>query len=238
MNESGNFISTRWTRVLAAQGRSVEARQALSDLCAAYYAPVIAFLRREGRDEETARELAHEFFERLLAGTAIEGADPRRGRFRSYLVGALKHFLVNRRVRVAREKRGGGTVHEPVSGLDETSHGLSVPDPSTTPPELTFDRAWALSVIERAFTAILRELEDDTAQREFEALKPWLIGQPSDRTQADAARELGLNEGAVRVRIHRLRRRFRDRVKAEIAQTVRDPADVGDELRHLIAVLS
>jgi RNA polymerase sigma-70 factor (ECF subfamily) len=129
-------------------------------------------------------------------------------------------------------------MHKPIAGLDEFSEALSVPDPTTAPPELLFDRMWALRIIDRAFAAILDEATDPADRREFEILKPWLTGQSSDVTQGDAARQLGLNEGAVRVRIHRLRRRFRDLVKAEITQTVQDPADVGDELRHLIAVLS
>jgi len=233
---SDDFAPTRWTRVLAAQGRSSEAQQALSELCAAYYAPVVAFLRREGRDADTARELAHEFFAGLLEGSSIQRADPRRGRFRSYLVGALKHFLANRKVHAARVKRGGAAWHEPLAERDESSESLSVPDPATTPTELLFDRAWALSLIDRAFAAMLAETTDPVDLREFEILKPWLTGQSSEQTQAEAARQLGLSDGAMRVRIHRLRRRFRDLVKAEIAQTVQDPAEVGDELRHLIAV--
>lgn len=150
----------------------------------------------------------------------------------------LTLFLANRKVHVAREKRGGAAMHKPIAVVDEFSEALSVPDPTTAPPELLFDREWALRVIDRAIMAILDEARDPADRREFEILKPWLTGQSSDLIQGDAARQLGLNEGAVRVRIHRLRRRFRDRVKAEIAQTVQDPADVGDELRHLIAVLS
>ena len=222
--------------MLAAQGRSSEAQQALSELCAAYYAPVVAFLRREGRDADTARELAHEFFASLLEGASIQGADQRRGRFRSYLVGALKHFLANRKVYAAREKRGGAAWHEPLAERDESSESLSVPDPATALSELLFDRAWALSVIERAFAAMLTQMTDPVDLREFEILKPWLTGQSSEQTQAEAARQLGLSDGAMRVRIHRLRRRFRALVKAEIAQTVQDPAEAGDELRHLIAV--
>jgi DNA-directed RNA polymerase specialized sigma24 family protein len=237
-SSTASFRPTRWTRVLAARGQSPEAREALSELCAAYYTPVVAFLRREGRAEDAARELAHEFFARILAGSSLDGADPRRGRFRSYVLGALKHFLANRRVHASRAKRGADVVHEPMDFLNDPPSSRPVADPTVVPPELLFDRAWALRVLERAFETMLADASDPAARREFEALKPWLTGQPEDRTQADTARELGMNEGAVRVSIHRLRRRFRGLVKAEIAQTVHDPADVGDELRHLIAVLS
>jgi DNA-directed RNA polymerase specialized sigma24 family protein len=235
---TAGFRPTRWTRVLAARGQSPEGREALSELCAAYYAPVITFLRREGRDEDASRELAHEFFARILSGSSLDGADPRRGRFRSYLLGALKHFLANRRVHGSRVKRGATLVHESADCTGVTASELVVADPTVVPAELLFDRAWALRVLDRAFEAMLPDNVDPVTRREFELLKPWLTGQPADHTQVDAARALGLNEGAARVRIHRLRRRFRDLVKAEIAQTVRDPAEVGDELRHLIAVLT
>jgi RNA polymerase sigma factor (sigma-70 family) len=234
----GYFATTRWTHVLAARGSSPEARQALSDLCAAYYAPVVAFLRREGRDEDAARELAHEFFARVLERPSFDGADPQRGRFRSYLLGALKHFLANRRVHDLREKRGAGAAHEPLVRESDTSTGPAIADASTPTPDTVFDREWALSVLERAFAVLSREAEQAGALREFEALKPWLTGESAGRPQADAAQELGLSEGAVRVAIHRLRRRFREVVKAEIAQTVKEPGEVAEELRHLIEVLA
>jgi RNA polymerase sigma-70 factor (ECF subfamily) len=232
------FVTTRWTQVVNARGDSPVARQALSDLCAAYYAPVVAFLRREGRDEDAARELAHEFFERVLERPSFKEADPRRGRFRSYLLGALKHFLANRRVHQFREKRGAGAVHEPLPQETDTSLSPGVADAASISPDAVFDREWAHSVLERAFAVLTSESKQAGTLRQFETLKPWLTGDGTDRPQADAARELGLNEGALRVAIHRLRQRFREVVKAEIAQTVGEPADVADELRHLIAALS
>lgn len=224
--------------MVAARGDSPEARQALSDLCAAYYAPVVAFLRSEGRPDDAARELAHEFFARLLERPALDGADPQRGRFRSYLLGALKHFLANRRVHESRAKRGGGLVQEPLPCETDTSAGLAIPDPAAPLPDSYFDREWAVSLLERALTALAREAAETGTRREFEMLKPWLTGEGAGRSPTEAARELGLNEGAVRVAIHRLRRRCREVVKAEIAQTVNEPADVADELRHLIAAVS
>lgn len=237
-NPSAAFVTTRWTQVVAARGDSPEAREALSDLCAAYYAPVVAFLHREGRDEDAARELAHEFFERVLERHPFEGADPQRGRFRSYLLGALKHFLANRRVHESREKRGAGALHESLASATDISPGPAIADTTSPSPDTVFDREWALSVLERAFAVLSRESEQSGTRREFETLKPWLTGESAGRTQADPARELGMTEGAVRVAIHRLRRRFREMVKAEIAQTVNEPGAVDDELRHLIAVLS
>jgi RNA polymerase sigma factor (sigma-70 family) len=232
------FATTRWTRVLASRGDSAQARQALSDLCAAYYSPVVAFLRCEGRDDDTARELAHEFFARVLERQALDGADPQRGRFRSYLLGALKHFLANRRVHELREKRGGRVAHEPLAVETDTSYGPAIPDTSKPSPHITFDREWAVNVLARAFEVLKRECEQSGTSREFETLKPWLTGESVGRSQADAARELGMNEGGVRVAIHRLRRRFRELVKAEIAQTVSEPRDVTEEMRYLIEALS
>jgi RNA polymerase sigma factor (sigma-70 family) len=232
------FATTRWTQVVASSGDSPEGRQALSDLCAAYYAPIVAFLRREGRDEDHARELAHEFFERLLKRQSMGGADPRHGRFRTYLLGALKHFLGNRRTYQQREKRGAGAIHETLSTDTDTLPGLTEANASMPSPDAFFDREWALSVLDHAFAVMKEESARAGALREYELLKPWLSGADAVRTQADAARQLGSNEGAVRVAIHRLRRRFRELVKAEIRQTVNSPGDVADELRLLIEALS
>ena len=232
------FATTRWTRVLASRGDSPDARLALSDLCAAYYGPVVSFLRHEGRDEDAARELAHEFFARVLERRSLDGANPQRGRFRSYLLGALKHFLANRRAHEMREKRGGQVAHQPLDSDTDTSPGAAVPDTSTPSPDTSFDREWALSVLARGFELMKRECEQSGTLRQFETLKPWLTGEDLGGPQVEAARELEMNEGAVRVAIHRFRRRFRELVRAEIAQTVNEPGDVAGEMRHLIEALS
>lgn len=235
---SSRFVTTRWTRVLAARGPSPEARQALSDLCEAYYAPVVSFLRRDGRGEDEAREIAHDFFARILQGPAFDRADPARGRFRSYLLGAIKHHLAARRERASREKRGGGLHREPFGpGLDT---GADDPGfPATWPvPDAAFDRAWALHLIQRALEIVERECLTAVSRREYEVLKPWLGSEVGRLDVAGAAGVLGMSEGAVRVAIHRLRRRFREVVTAEIAQTVEGPQEVAAELHHLIAALS
>ncbi len=222
-----NFAATRWTLVARASGDDAAAQAALSELCAAYYAPVIAFLRARGRDEDTARELAHAFFEKVLAGGTLGGADQARGRFRSYLLGAVKHFLADRFDRARAEKRGGGIEPEP---LDEAAD-------SPVEDERIFDRQWALTLIARALETTGTELRDAGKAEHFDVLKPWITGGGETFPQAAAAQQLGLSEGAVKVAIHRLRQRFREAVKAEIAQTVPSPADIDDELRHLLAVL-
>lgn len=229
-----SFHPTRWTLVLRASGRGEEARAALADLCGAYYAPAVAFLRREGRTEDKARELAHAFFESILSD-GVGSPEPERGRFRSYLLGALKHFLLKHRAAALTAKRGGGAEHLPLVSETDTSPGLPLPAAPENPPEWVFDREWAFTLIARALAAIAAE---HAAKPElFTALKPWLDGA-ADRPQAAVAAELGLSETAVKVAIHRLRVRFRELVRAEIAATVWDPADAADELRHLIEIAS
>lgn len=233
------FAPTRWTLVLRARGESVESRTALSELCEAYYQPVLRFLRREGRDEDSAREITHDFFARVLAGGAFAGADPERGRFRSYLLGALKHFLADQRDHARRHKRGSGIAPEPLDvpvGTD-TSPGFQVADPAGTAHDAVFDREWALTVMDRALSALQREFSAAGKLDEFQTFKPWLMGDAATGSQADAAHRLGLSEGAVKVMIHRLRKRFRTAVRSEIAQTLHDPALVDEELRHLIEAL-
>ena len=234
-SETNAFHTTRWTLVRDARGASPEARQALSELCAGCYAPVVAFLRREGRAEDAARELAHEFFAKVLADDALGEVERGRGRFRSYLLGAVKHFLANHRRDAAREKRGGGAEHVAFGEGTDTSPGVDVTDATALPPDSTFDREWALALVERALASLENE-SDDPAH--FAALKPWLTPAASPKTQSEIAAQLGLSEGALKVAIHRLRRRLREIIRAEIAQTLHDPADLADEMRHLVAALA
>lgn len=223
--------------MLASRGDSADARQALSDLCAAYYTPVVAFLRAEGRDEDAARELAHAFFARVLERQSLGGADPARGRFRSYLLGALKHFLADHRDRALTAKRGGGAAHEPLAPGTDTSPGFDVPDTKTPAAEREFDRKWALTVLDRALVALAAEHDDAGEATKFATLKPWLTGDSEQLSQAGAARALSMNEAAVKVAVHRLRKRFREAVKSEIAATLNSAGDVEDEFRHLLAAL-
>lgn len=233
-----SFVTTHWTRVAASCGHSPEARQALSDLCASYYAPVVAFLQREGRNEDTARELAHEFFARLLEKPSLEGARPEFGRFRSYLLGALKHFLENSHVRDLRQKRGGGAIHIPLTDESDSREEYAIPDATSPSPDTVFDREWALNVLDRAMQVLTSEWSQNGAEKQFDLLKPWLTGEGSALSQTDVASNLGMSDSAVRVAIHRLRRRFRELVKQEISQTVQNPAEVTEELQYLIQSLS
>jgi RNA polymerase sigma factor (sigma-70 family) len=235
---TSSFHDTRWTLVSRSRGSDLQAQAALSELCAAYYAPVVAFLRRDGREEDVARDLAHDFFAKLLSGGAIEGADPLRGKFRSYLLMALKHFAADQRVRDHAAKRGGGQVHAVIDGeSDTTGAGLQIADASIEAPDAAFDRQWALTLLARALVRLESEMRDEGKSDHFDALKPWLTAEADATPQADAAAKLGMSVEAVKVAIHRLRKRFREAVKAEIAQTVSDAETVREDLDALMAAL-
>ncbi len=226
-DDPDRFAATRWTLVARAREDSSEGRVALSELCEAYYLPVVKFLRCEGRGEDDARDLAHAFFARVLEGGFFGGADPRRGRFRSYLLTALRHYLGDLRKRDLALKRGGRAEHV---ALDPAAHAPAVYDEETR-----FDREWAYTLLARAFDAIEREWREAGKAAHFETLKPWIVGEVPGREAAAA--KLGMSEGAFKVAVHRLRQRFRDAMTAEVAHTVSDAGEAADELRHLIEVL-
>ena len=236
---SGNFAPTRWTQVLRARGETAEAQAALGELCAAYWQPVFEFIRRRGQGEDAARDLTQEFFASLLARGGLDTVEPGRGRFRSFLLGAAKHFLADQRDRAQAAKRGGGQTPISIEAgpSTDTSADLQIPDPAGPVPESFFDRQWALTLVDRATSALAAEQTAHGKAAQFALLKPWLMGEVPSLSQAEAARQLGLSEGAVKVAVHRLRKRFREVVKAEIAQTVGDPAQVAEELRYLVEVL-
>lgn len=235
----GAFHTTRWSVVLQARGDAPEARAALGELCENYWTPVFKFLRREGRSEDESQELTQEFFSRLLSSTGIGQVDPEKGRFRSYLLGALKHFLAEQRRSEGRQKRGGDVN---IVSIDkcrtDTTVGMDIPDPAGTLPDASFDREWALSLLDRGLNRVQAELEQSGKGEHFNVLKPWLIGESESLSQVDAGAKLGMSTGAVKVAIHRLRKSFREAIKTEISQTVAQPDDIEEELCYLIEVLS
>jgi RNA polymerase sigma-70 factor (ECF subfamily) len=233
-----HFVTTRWTQVLAAQGGSAHAGTALAELCEAYYAPVQSYIARTAHDLGDARDLTQEFFARLLAGRVIAGAEREKGRFRGYLLGAVKHHLADTRDRLRAAKRGAQHEHVPLVPGTEPSPGNEYSVPETQAPDTFFDRQWGLAVLDRALTALAIEHNQQGTADQFEVLKPWLTGDAAGVSQAEASARLGLSDGAVKVAIHRLRKRFRDLVKAEIAQTVSTEDEVREELRYLIEVVS
>jgi RNA polymerase sigma-70 factor (ECF subfamily) len=230
------FRTTRWTQVRRAKADSPEGGRALAELCDAYYEPVAAFLRCEVRDEEAARDLAHDFFGNMLAGGAITHATQERGRFRSYLLGAVKHFLSHHREAASRLKRGGGVDNISLNDTD-AGEARSVADATVLSPDAAFDRQWALTVLARTLEALRLECAAEGRAEFFEQVKPWLTGEAAHGDQSALAASSGFNANALKVAVHRLKRRFRELLKAEVAGTLDDPASVEAEMRALFAAL-
>ena len=231
-----DFRTTRWTQVSRAKADSPEGRRALAELCHAYYEPVVAFLRCELRDADAARELTHEFFNEVLGGGAIARAEQERGRFRSYLLGAVKHFLSHQREAGRRLKRGGGV--ENISLHDtEAGEARSVADVSVLSPDAAFDRQWALTVLARALESLRLECVDGGRAEFFEQVKPWLTGDAAHGDQTALAVSCGMNANALKVAVHRLKRRFRELLKIEVTGTLDDAGLVEAEMRALFAAL-
>ena len=230
------FRTTRWTQVSRAKADSPEGHRALAELCAAYYDPVAAFLRCELREADAARDLTHDFFASMLAGRTIAHAGQEHGRFRSYLLGAVKHFLAHHREAMRRLKRGGGV--EKVSLHDtDTGEAKAIPDTGTLSPDAAFDRQWALTVLARTLEALRRECGAEGRADFFEQIKPWLTGEAAHGDQTVLAARCGMNANALKVAVHRLKRRFRQLLKAEVAGTLADPGLVEAEMRALFAAL-
>lgn len=232
-----SFHTTRWTRVLAAKGDSVPAKAALSELCEAYYAPVHTFIR-SSEGAECARDLTHAFFVRLLERDTLGGLEQGRGSFRSYLLGAVKHFLHDERDRATAKKRGGRANALRVEDFPTGSGAESFGFPHTKPAEdEVFDRQWAIAVLQRALDVLSADQVDP---ERFESLKPWLTGNLPELRLAEVAAKLHLTEGTVKVAIHRLRRRLTELVKHEISETLGtdDETELAAELDYLIRALS
>lgn len=234
----GAFATTQWTRVLAARGTTSAARDALAELSEHYYAPVLAFVKSQVRDTDRARDLTHDFFVHLLKHNSIARVDPAKGRFRSFLLGAVKHFLADCRDRGRAKKRGAGREIIPLdTGVMESGSIASFAEDSDASNDAIYDRQWAVTVLDRALLVLEAEHRDAGRLHYFETLKCTLTGQGTARSHASLASDLGTNEGAIKVAVCRLRARFRDLVRAEISRTLDDQGDVQDELRYLIRVL-
>ena len=231
------FVTTRWTRVVAAKQGDTDAKTALAELCEIYYLPVVTFLRCTGNPEDRARELAHEFFAHFLERQSLGNVEQGRGKFRSYLLSCVKNFVADQYDKSRAAKRGGDQEHVELRPATDTSPGVDPPDQNSRPAEEEFDRQWALTVLDQALQDLATEHAAKGKVEQFAILKPWLSGGDDSMSQREAADKLGVNEGAVKVAIHRLRKRFRTLVKEAIAQTLPESENVGDELSYLISVL-
>jgi RNA polymerase sigma-70 factor (ECF subfamily) len=221
-----------------AKADSDDGRRALSDLCSAYYEPIVAYLGNVLRDADAGREMSHAFFAEVLAGGRIHTADPERGRFRFYLLGAVKHFVAHRREADGRLRRGGGVQPLSLDADSPESPALNVADDACRTPEAAFDRQWAVTVLARAMDALQAECAAEGKSALLEHLRPWLLGESGYGDQTAAAEAMGLSASAMKAVVHRMRHRFRQCVKAEIAGTLKDAAAVEDEMRSLLAALA
>ena len=235
----GTFETTQWSIVLAAadeQDAAGPARGALETLCRTYWRPLFVFVRRQGYSEADAQDLVQGFFARILARRDLQAVRRERGRFRSYLLAALKHYLVNDWKRAAAGKRGGGDVPIPLDDLRRDQAGVAVPADDRSPDRL-FDQQWAIALLQRVLGQLRAEQVKDGRERQFDQLRPFLLEDGAARPQAEIAAELGLSEGAVKQAVFRLRQRYQNLLRAEVANTVATFGDVEPELRHLAAAL-
>jgi RNA polymerase sigma-70 factor (ECF subfamily) len=232
------FATTHWSVVLAAGAADTEpARRALSQLCESYWYPLYAYLRRRGHDFEEARDLTQGFFAHLLGKGDIRLADPARGRFRSFLLTACKNYVLNRAEELRALKRGGG--RELLSLDFEEAEGrfrLEAVEHDT--PETLYEAAWARELLEHVVDRLRRDYQERGQAALFRALEVDLAGAAGGRTYADKARDLDMSEAAVKTAAHRMRKRFQDLLRAEIAETLVEPAEVESEIRALFEALS
>jgi len=233
---SSRFPTTRWTMVIAAgDPHRKETQSALVSLCENYWYPLYAYLRRRGYPADQAQDLTQEFFIRMLEGRYLDRADPEKGRFRSFLLTCMKFFVADEEDRNRALKRGGGAVLPLELSSGEELYQREPAHDET--PERIFERRWALSVLDRVVERLRCEFVQHGCPEHFDRLKVFLLGQ-SDAPYSALAREMNTSEGALKVAIHRLRKRYRELFRQEIADTVADPGEVESELRFLAAALT
>ena len=232
------FATTRWSLVLAAGRDSTAGSQAaFSELCELYWRPIYAFARRQGHDVHDAEDLTQAFFTRLLEKHVVQAADPQRGRFRSFLLASFKHFVANERDRAHAQKRGSGKV---MIGLDfESAEARYSAEPADAlTPEAVFERQWALAILDRVLATLRDECVNAGKADLFDCVRDLLAGDRSPGGYAAIAESLGTTEGAVKVNVHRLRRRYRDLLRAEIEATVSNSSEIDEELGFLMSAVS
>jgi len=232
------FATTHWSVVVAAGGQDVPQRsEALDKLCRTYWYPLYAYVRRRGFGPEDAQDLTQEFFARLLQKNYPAQADRAKGKFRSFLLLTLNHFLADQYDRATARKRGGGHIFIPLDPEAAEGRYLREP-PDDLSPEKLFERRWAQSMLENALQRLRQEYGAESQPERYAVLKAFEPGEQLTLSYAEAAQRLGITESALKSKIHKLRQRHRELVREEIAQTVCTSAEIDEELRHLLAVLS
>jgi RNA polymerase sigma-70 factor (ECF subfamily) len=237
-NHATLFLTTRWSIVLAA--RSVEAAEAscaLESLCRTYWQPLYIYARRRGHSPQDAEDFTQGFFAKLLEKDWLAIVQQEKGRFRQFLLMAFKRFLANERDHARRLKRGGGVLAVPLDTVLGEKLYREETSPAASADEV-YDRRWALSLLDATLSRLRAEFESAGRQCEFEVLKPQLTAARGEIAYAGIAEALQTTEGAARVAVHRLRKRFREVFREEIAQTVENEAELEDEMRHLVGVLA
>ena len=232
------FATTQWSLILhAARPDSPEAARALASLCATYWYPLYAFVRRQGRNAHDAEDLTQEFFARLIGKNYLASVAREKGRFRSFLLAALKNFLANEWDRERAQKRGGDRTFVPLdAGSAESRYAIEPVD--TLSADRIYERRWALTLLDRVLERLRAEHVAGGRAAAFEVLKGCLTDGRSGESYARSAAELQTTEGAIKVAVHRLRHRYRELLRAEVTETVGSAEDVDDELRHLLAALT
>jgi RNA polymerase sigma-70 factor (ECF subfamily) len=229
------FATTHWSLVLrASQRETAGSAAALEKLCRAYWFPLYAFARRDGSSSEDAQDLTQEFFSRLLAREYLRMADPSRGRFRSFLLSSFKHMMANERRAASRQKRGGGVRVFSLDEKEPEERYLLEPADHRSPDNL-FERRWAETMLARVLDRLRAEYTGHAMR--FDDLKTFLVESRGTVAFGEVAARLGVTEAAVKSVVHRMRRRYAELFRDEVAQTVADPAEAQDEMRHLISVL-
>ena len=229
--------TTQWSQVLAARdGSETETRRALESLCQTYWQPLYAYIRRQGYEPEEASDLTQAYFTEFLEKDFLADVDPEKGRFRSFLLTSLRHFLSHERIRSHALKRGGATL---TLSLDtDVAEERYMQEPATgRSPEEVFERRWALTVLGKALASLRHESTTENQRQSFETLKPYLTGEEPRKPYQEVAEELGMTEVAVRKAAHRLRRRFGQVLRDEIAETVAGEDAIDDEVRHLLMII-
>jgi DNA-directed RNA polymerase specialized sigma24 family protein len=232
------FETTRWSLIVAAgSADSSAARDALATLCETYWYPLYAYVRSRGNSADDARDLTQGFLTSLLERRDFERVDQAHGRFRAFLLASLQHFLANDAARRRTQKRGSGVTLVPLD-LDTAEGRYRIEPQDTATPETLYERRWALLVIERVLARLRRDWQATGRPTEFDELKACLLGQHPVGGYTAAATRLGTTEGALKTAVHRLRRKFQQALRQDIAETVSDPADIDDEIRYLVRALS
>jgi RNA polymerase sigma-70 factor (ECF subfamily) len=232
-----SFATTHWSVVLqAGQGDSPAAEAALERLCQVYWPPLYAYVRRLGRSETDAQDLTQQFFAHFLERNYFRVADRQRGKFRSFLLTCLKHFLAHEKQKAQAAKRGGTITF--IAWDDLTKEEIfDLAESPEKSPEQIYERQWAVRVMDQALSKLRDEFAATGKNRDFEHFREYLTHDPPDGAYPKVAELIGMNANAVAVAVHRFRQRYRDLVRKEIAHTVADPADIEDELRHLLGLL-